>query len=207
MEELFEGVKEFSKQEFEQNKLLFQKLSKKQNPHTLFISCSDSRVVPNLITKSFPGDLFIIRNIANIVPPYRQSSEYLATTSAIEYAINVLQVKSVVICGHSNCGGCRALYAENDLLNTIPHTKKWLELAKPAKEKVEKLKAQFNYDSTDWLVAQENIVLQINHLLSYPFIKEKYQNKSLKIYGWYYDIENGIVYNYNKSKKVFEKIE
>ena len=207
MEELFEGVKEFSSQEFEQNKRLFQKLSKKQNPHTLFISCSDSRVVPNLITKSFPGDLFIIRNIANIVPPYRQSSEYLATTSAIEYAINVLKVKSIVVCGHSDCGGCRALYAENDLLNTIPHTKKWLELAKPAKEKVEKLKAQFNYDHTDWLVAQENIVLQINHLLSYPFIKKQYQNKSLKIYGWYYDIESGIVYNYDKSKKIFERIE
>ncbi|MBF8982273.1 carbonic anhydrase [Lutibacter sp. B2] len=207
MEELFDGVKEFSNQEFEQNKLLFQKLSKKQSPHTLFISCSDSRVVPNLITKSVPGDLFIIRNIANIVPPYRKSSEYLSTTSAIEYAVIVLKVKNIVVCGHSNCGGCSALYAENELLNTIPHTKKWLELAKPAKEKVEKLKAQFNYDSTDWLLEQENIVLQISHLLSYPFIKEQYKNKSLNIYGWYYDIENGIVYNYNKSKKIFERIE
>lgn len=206
MEELFDGVKEFSSGEFKKNKILFKSLSKKQNPHTLFISCSDSRIVPNLITKSFPGDLFIIRNIANIVPPYRQSSEYLSTTSAIEYAIKVLSVKNVVICGHSNCGGCKALYYDNETLDTIPITKKWLELAIPAKERVEKLKSKFSYDTTDWLVEQENIVLQINHLLSYPYIKEKYHNNTLNIYGWYYDIENGIVYNYNKLEKVFERI-
>lgn len=207
MVQLFEGVKEFSEQEFEQNKLLFQKLSKKQSPHTLFISCSDSRVVPNLITKSFPGDLFIIRNIANIVPPYRKSSEYLATTSAIEYAVNVLDVKNIVVCGHSNCGGCKALHCESEELDNIPHTKKWLELAKPARDKVEKIKNQFHYDNVDWLVEQENIILQMNHLFSYPYIKEKYKNKSLEIYGWYYDIEKGIVYNYNKTEKVFERIE
>jgi len=207
MEELFKGVKEFSKYEYEKNKLLYKNLSTKQNPHTLFIGCSDSRVIPNLITKSLPGDLFIIRNIANIVPPFRQSSEYLSTTSAIEYAVNVLDVQNIVICGHTNCGGCKALFSEEVETNNIPHTKKWLELAKPAKEKVEKLKEQFNYDNTDWLVEQENIILQINHLLSYPYIKEKYQNKSLEIYGWYYDIGNGIVYNYDKSKEIFEQIE
>jgi len=98
-------------------------LSDKQNPHTLFIGCSDSRVAPNLITNSMPGDLFIIRNIANIVPPFRQSSEYLSTTSAIEYAINILHVRSIVVCGHSNCGGCKALGAEKN--DAILHTSRW----------------------------------------------------------------------------------
>lgn len=207
MKELFEGVREFSEKEFEKNKLLFQSLSKKQNPHTLFIGCSDSRVAPNLITTSLPGDLFIIRNIANIVPPYRESSEFLATTSAIEYAVNVLEVENIVVCGHSNCGGCKALSMDNNSIDEIPHTKKWLELARPAMESVEKTNGKFNLESMEWLLEQENIILQINHLLTYPYIKEKYKNKSLNIYGWYYDIEHGAVYNYNKSKRVFEIID
>lgn len=207
MDELFNGVKEFSNKEFEQNKRLFKKLSKRQEPHTLFISCSDSRVVPSLITKSFPGDLFIIRNIANIVPPYRISTEYLSTTSAIEYGVQFLKVKNIVICGHSNCGGCQALYADEKMLETIPHTKKWLELAHPVKRKIERLGPEYDYDSTSWLVEQENIVLQINHLFSYPFIREKYKDNSLKIFGWYYDIKNGNVYNYNPLSKIFELIE
>lgn len=207
MKELFEGVREFSEKEFEKNKLLFQSLSKKQNPHTLFIGCSDSRVAPNLITTSLPGDLFIIRNIANIVPPYRVSSEFLATTSAIEYAVNVLEVENIVVCGHSNCGGCKALSLDNKSLHKIPHTNKWLELAKPAVENLEKTNGKFNLESMEWLLEQENIILQINHLLTYPYIKEKYKNKSLNIYGWYYDIEHGVVYNYNKSKRVFEIID
>lgn len=207
MKELFDGVKEFSKDEFEKNKILFQNLSNKQCPHTLFISCSDSRIIPSMITKSLPGDLFIIRNIANIVPFYRASSEFLATTSAIEYAVKVLNVKNIVVCGHTDCGGCRALYSDNEFLDTIPHTKKWLELAEPVKERIEKLKEKFNYDNVDWLVEQENIILQINHLLTYPYIKDKYQNKSLEIFGWYYDIGNGIIYNYNKTERIFEKIE
>lgn len=207
MEELFNKVKEFNSTEFEKNKDLYKELSQKQNPHTLFITCSDSRVVPNFITKSFPGELFIIRNIANIVPPYRQSSEYLSTTSAIEYAIIVLNVKNVVIFGHSNCGGCKALYYDNETLDTIPITKKWLELAIPVKEKISKSKSEFNYDVSGWLVEQENIVLQIDNLLTYPYIEKKYHNNILNIYGWYYNIENGIVYDYNKLEKVFEKIE
>ncbi len=207
MKELFDGVKEFSNDEFEKNKLLFQHLSNQQAPHTLFISCSDSRIIPSMITKSLPGDLFIIRNIANIVPFYRASSEYLATTSAIEYAVKVLNVKNIVICGHTDCGGCRALYADDEFLDTVPHTKKWLELAEPVKEKVEKLREKFNIDDIEWLVEQENIILQINHLLTYPYVKEKYKDKTLEIFGWYYDIGNGIVYNYNRSKRIFEKIE
>lgn len=207
MKTLFDGVKEFGNDEFKKNSALFHHLSNKQAPHTLFISCSDSRVVPTMITKSNPGELFIIRNIANIIPFYRASSEYLATTSAIEYAVKVLNVKSIVICGHTDCGGCRAIYADDAFLDTIPHTKKWLKLAEPVKKRVERLQKKFGYDDIEWLVEQENVVLQINHLLTYPYVKERYRNKTLEIFGWYYDIGDGIVYNYNRKKRIFEKIE
>jgi carbonic anhydrase len=207
MKKLFDGVKHFSKTEFENNRELFRKISSSQEPHTLFIGCSDSRVVPDLITRSMPGDLFVIRNVANLVPHYRASSDYLATTSAIEYAVLVLEVENIVVCGHSNCGGCRALFMSDAELDVIPHTKRWLELAKRAKVEAETIVSECG-DPADyqWLVEQENIVEQMNHLLTYPFIEERFNNGKLNIYGWYYEIGTGTVYNYNRIEQVFEKI-
>lgn len=208
MKELFDGVKEFTKNDFENNWKLFKKLESRQSPHTLFIGCSDSRVVPDLITKSLPGDLFVVRNIANIVPYYRASSEYLSTTSAIEYAISVLKIQNIVVCGHSDCGGCKAMFMEDAELDKIPHTKKWLELARKARSKAESLIKDFGViEDYEWLVEQTNIVEQMNHLLSYPNVAELYANNNIDIYGWYYSIGSGEVYNYNSTEKVFEKIE
>lgn len=206
MELLFKGVKEFSRNEYEIYKKLFHSLKHTQSPHTLFIGCSDSRVVPGLITRSLPGDLFVIRNIANIVPPYRKSNEFLATTSAIEYAVKILNIENIVICGHSNCGGCRALFASEKELKKIPHTKKWLELAQPVKDKVQTIRAKYKGKDTAWIVEQENIVEQMNHLTTYPYIVERYQNKELNILGWYYEIDSGTVYNYSTTIRRFEKI-
>ncbi len=208
MKILFDGVKHFSRTDFEKNRELFRSISSSQKPHTLFIGCSDSRVVPDLITKSLPGDLFVIRNVANLVPHYRASSEYLATTSAIEYAVIVLGVENIVVCGHSNCGGCRALFMNDAELEKIPHTRKWLELAKRARYEAESIAREYgNAADYQWLVEQENIVEQMNHLLSYPFIEERFNRGELNIYGWYYEIGTGTVYNYNRTEKVFEKIE
>ncbi len=207
MKKLFDGVKEFSKKEFKKNKELFKRLSKSQQPHTLFIGCSDSRIVPGLITKSLPGELFVIRNIANVVPYYHASSEYLSTTSAIEYAVLVLNIKNIIICGHSNCGGCRALFMSDNELEKIPHTRKWLDLVKNVKEKVENISEDLkDKNDIEWLVEQENIIEQMNHLLSYPFVEERFKKGKINIYGWYYHIGRGAVYNYNVKTKIFEEI-
>lgn len=204
MEKLLEGIIKFRNEDFEEHKELFKDLRKGQNPHTLFIGCSDSRLVPNLITKALPGELFVVRNIANIVPPYRKSQEHLATTSAIEYAINILDVKNIVVCGHSNCGGCRAIYSSEDSLNKIPYTKRWLELAAKVKNKVLNELRPKDEGTREWMTEQVNIVEQIKHLLTYPFIRDKYQRRELEIYGWYYIIETGEVFNYNKNIGKFE---
>lgn len=205
MRNLIKGVKSFSENTFPQQKEVFEQLKDGQNPHTLFIGCSDSRIIPNLITKSLPGELFVVRNIANIVPNYRTSQEYLATTSAIEFAVLALNVENIVVCGHSNCGGCKALLTGANL-ESLPHTKKWLEQAQKVKDLALGKDMPDNQDLYA-LVEQLNVVEQISHLLSYPFIAEKSKSKKLKIYGWYYDIGTGQVYNYNKRKKVFERIE
>ncbi len=205
IKELFDGAKKFQKKKFRKDEPLYRKLSKKQEPPSLFITCSDSRVNPYLITGASPGDLFVIRNIANIVPLYGQSSDFPSTSSSIEYAVNVLKVKNIVICGHSDCGGCKALFLEN--FKELPYTKKWLKLLSPLKSKFKELNKKKDYPKNSKKVEQENIILQIENLLTYPFINEKYRKNNISIYGWYYDIGRGLIYNYDKNNSTFNKIE
>ena len=206
MNELLEGVKKFSNEEFSTYSNLFKKLTDKQHPHTLFITCSDSRIQPGLITQSRPGDLFIIRNVANVVPPYDSSINHEDTLSALEYGVQVLEVNNIVVCGHSNCGGCKALFAEKNTFESMPHTGKWLELARPAKDKAETRGDSSWKEDPHRSVEQENILLQMDHLLSHPFIREKQENGSLRVHGWYYDIGAGEIFNYNLDKQLFEKV-
>jgi carbonic anhydrase len=206
MQKLVEGAVAFRQNDFETHEKLFSQLGKEQKPHTLFIGCSDSRLVPNMITTTMPGELFIIRNVANIVPPYQNSGEYLAAVSAIEFAIQGLEVENIVICGHSNCGGIAALYKSAEYFQKLPHTRKWLELALPVKEKVLRLLPEGNDASREWLTEQMNIVEQIHHLLTYPYIAEKYKKGLLTISGWYYIIETGEIFSYNATKGFFELI-
>jgi len=207
MENLLQGIVDFRENDFLEHKELFKQLGKGQSPHTLFIGCSDSRIVPNLITRTLPGELFMVRNIANIVPHYRIADEYLATTSVIEYAIKVLNISNIIVCGHSNCGGCAALFWDDEKLNELPHTKKWLELAGPVRKKVMCKFPDGDLAAREWLAEQMNVVEQMKHLLTYPFINEKFVKGELKIMGWYYIIETGEIFNYNKDAGCFELIE
>lgn len=194
----------FRGDDFEINRAYFNEYGRLQNPHSLFIGCSDSRVVPSMITKSIPGELFIIRNIANVVPLYRESSEFLATNSAIEYAVQVLNVANIIICGHSNCGGCAALWDELQGEKIMPHTRKWLELAAPIRERVTKIMANADPAAREWLTERINIIEQMNHLMTYPYIKERIDNKTLKLYGWHYMLHSGRIYQFNEEAGYFE---
>lgn len=209
MRELFEGALKFQEEDFLNHKNLYENLSKKQNPHTLFISCVDSRVVPNLITNTLPGDLFVIRNVGNIVPPYmdnaKMRSGYLATTSAIEYALNILNIKNIIICGHSNCGACSAVFEDKSSLDSTPYVQKWIELLEPVKERVMALKPE-SHSKQIWLSEQINVEYQLENLMTYPFVEEKFDSGELRIYGWYYIIETGEILNYNMIKREFRPI-
>lgn len=207
MHRIQKGLVEFKKQDFEKYKDLFASMSTCQNPHTLFIGCSDSRVIPNMITNTLPGELFVIRNIANLVPPYREVNEYLATTSAIEYSIKKLNIENIVVCGHSNCGGCSALFFDRKKLkDDLPATTKWLELSEKVLLQVNEQLPNGSSQEKEWLAEQINIVEQMKHLLTYPYVKEKYEKNELKIYGWYYIIETGDVYAYNLDTGSFDLI-
>ncbi|MFA5515418.1 MAG: carbonic anhydrase [Desulfuromonadales bacterium] len=207
MEKLFQGIVEFRREDFEGHRQLFEELGRKQKPHTLFIGCSDSRVVPNLITHTHPGELFVVRNIANIVPPYRVTGEYVATTSAIEYSVLALGIDTIVVCGHSNCGGCSSLNMPPEALDHLPHVRKWLEVSREVPGRVSRrLGADATPAAREWLTEQINVTVQMRNLLTYPYVKEKYQKGELQIYGWHYIIETGEILNYNPKTRSFEPI-
>lgn len=199
MQRLLDGIIEFRSGDFESHRDLFKGLKGEQKPHTLFITCSDSRVDPNMITGTLPGELFIIRNIANLVPPYRETSEYLATTSAIEYAVLSLEVENIIVCGHSNCGGCAACLKPLEFLNTMPHTRKWLELASPVRDRVLKEIPKEEPEAREWMMEQANVVEQLKHLMAYPYVCEKALSGKLTLSGWHYIIETGEVFIYDKN--------
>jgi carbonic anhydrase len=206
MNRLFKGYMKFREEDFQSHRELFQELGRQQKPHTHFVGCSDSRVVPNLITQTHPGELFIIRNVANIVPPYRITEEYVATTSAVEYAVLELKVDSIVVCGHSNCGGCAAMNMSEEQLVNMPHVRKWLAVSREVKGRVDRLMQGDSVEEREWLTEQVNILVQMRNLLTYPYIRERYEAGALNIYGWYYIIETSEIYNFNDEKEIFELI-
>ena len=183
MQEILDGAVKFMEEDFLEHKELFESLGEKQTPHTLFVGCIDSRVVPSLITNTMPGDLVVVRNIANIVPPYRKSEEFLATTSAIEYALQTLNVQNVI--------------------SKTPNVKRWLDLLEPVKKRVQKLFGD-NIAKREWLTERLSLVNSFENLLSYPDVKAKFKDDELKIYAWHYIIETGEIYNYNFATKSFK---
>jgi len=203
MQKLLEGIVHFRKNDFEAHKEFFTNLKESQNPHTLFITCCDSRIDPNRITGTLPGEMFIIRNMANLIPPYRVTSEYVATTSAVEYAVLALGVENIIVCGHSNCGGCAASLNPTDQLDQLPNTKKWLELATPVRETIVRELGNDNLAAMEWMMEQANVIEQLKHLMTYPYIRDKVMAKELTLDGWYYIIETGEVYIYNKTEGEF----
>ncbi|WP_110953916.1 carbonic anhydrase [Anaerosinus massiliensis] len=203
MQKLLEGIVKFKRGDFEAHRDLFKNLKTQQKPHTLFITCSDSRVDPNMITGTLPGELFIIRNIANLVPPERETAEYLATTSAIEYAVISLGVENIIVCGHSNCGGCAACLNPSSKLTQMPHTEKWLELTHPVRDRILAEVPENNPEVRQWMMEQANVVEQLKHLMTYQYIYDKVLQGKLMISGWHYIIETGEVFIHDRTTGEF----
>ena len=203
-EKLFRGVLNFKQEDFEAHKDLFEELKEGQKPHTFYIGCSDSRIVPNLITKTMPGEVFVVRNIANIVPPFKiNDGTYKCTASILGYAVKYLEVENILVCGHSNCGGLKALFYPPEKLQKLPLVKKWLEIIDDVKEAVESVT---DPKLREWEVEQLNVIKQLDNLMTYPFVKKRVESGKLNLIGWYYIIETGEVYNYNEEKNEFELI-
>lgn len=182
------GVGRFQDYYLENLELLERLATQGQAPQVLFIACSDSRVVPELITGAEPGDLFVLRNLANVVPPYGTGE--MAVGAVVEYAVLRLRVRHAVVCGHTGCGGIRALGTLPDW-GREPHIARWIEHARPAQTRVEAsgLPAQERHLAT----VRENVLLQLVHLRSYDPVREGERAGTLALHGWVYYLETGAV--------------
>ncbi|WP_072680421.1 carbonic anhydrase [Arcobacter sp. LA11] len=177
-----------------------------QRPEVMFIGCSDSRVTPDLMLNTRPGDMFILRNVGNFVPPFKHDEDFHGSAAAIEYAIAVLKVKHIIICGHSHCGACKSLYEEIPSNDSFIHVKTWLNLGKQAKERTLKNK-KFNTEEEMYRATERNSIRhQLDNLLTYPDIVRLLKTGELQIHGWYYDIESGNMDFYDKENDSFKPL-
>lgn len=207
LKEFADGNETFQQTYFKKHETQLLNLVKEgQNPRALFIGCSDSRVIPDLIIQSNPGDLFVVRNVGNFVAPYKPDEDFHSTAAGIEYAVGVLEVSEIIICGHSHCGAIEALFKTTCDTGMV-HTAKWLTLGEKAKSMA--LLALGNNASKEQLYrATEHlsIVTQIENLLTYPYVKKLVEEDKLFIHGWYYDIETGAIEYYDPDSYQFRPL-
>jgi carbonic anhydrase len=195
VKKLIRGLNKFRQTYVSSHHELLEQLAHGQKPRVLFVACSDSRVDPNLITNTDMGELFVIRNAGNIIPPYGAANGGEGGT--IEYAISALGIEQVVICGHSNCGAMKGLLKLNKLQKDMPLVYDWLKHAESTRRLVLENYSHYNdEDLMDMLVA-ENVLIQIDNLKTYPIVRTRLHQGRLKIYAWVYNIETGDVLAYD----------
>lgn len=205
---LIAGYKSFYNKYFEQDKSLYEKLYRQgQTPETLVIACSDSRVDPSIILNAKPGDLFIARNVANLVPPYEIGDDGHHGVSAIlEFAVNVIKIKNIVILGHSGCAGINALINSEETMKNTDFVGKWMNLAMTAKERAVAKAENKDGNHLQHKCEKEGIIHSLDNLKTFPWIKSKLDDGSLKTYGWYFTINDGLLYQYNSETEDFLQI-
>jgi carbonic anhydrase len=203
MRDIFEGLSLFQRIAYPRHRELFERLAKNQTPRAVFIACSDSRVVPNLLVQAEPGDLFIIRNAGNIVPPV--GSTYGGTIASLEYALFALGIRDVILCGHSNCGAMKGvLWPEQ--LNDLPNVKKWVTYAEPARHAVREAHPDADDETALALAVEYNVIAQVRNVLTFPRIRQLVETGELELYGWVYDIATGTVKGLDATGKRFVPI-
>jgi carbonic anhydrase len=205
MKKLIQGIVDFRKNLTEESRTLFAKLALGQKPDTLFIACSDSRVVPNLFASTNPGDLFVLRNIGNLIPP-PSSDQDNSALAVIEFAIRSLGVSDIIVCGHSECGAMQALSAGTESL-CCPHVESWLRHGEKALHKVRRGITLDKTLSEHNQISQVNVLQQIEHITEYPFIRERMERKELRVHGWWFDIAKADVYCYEQTLNAFVLID
>lgn len=200
MSRLAHGVHAFQEQYFATHRELYEQLAEAgQQPETLFITCSDSRVVPNLLTSAAPGELFIIRNIGNIVPALDLAG---GTSAAIEYAVEVLRVQNVIVCGHTRCGAMTAVLSPETVAH-LPRVQRWLAQGERLRTIVAERYAHLDAQERVTAAVQENVLVQLENLRAFPFVAKALEEGRLRMSGWVFKLETGEVFDYDPRQGQF----
>lgn len=206
MQKLVDGIHRFRSDIFRPNHELFRRLASGQNPHSLFITCSDSRMMPDLITQAEPGDLFVLRNAGNLIPP-NGAAPNSGEAATIEYAVDGLGVQDIIICGHTGCGAMQALL-HPEQIGKMPYVQRWLSHASATREII-----LSQYENLDvfpealWnATVEENVLVQLENLRTHPSVSTGLAMGRLKLHGWVYKIETGEVFAYRPDNGQFENV-
>ena len=194
MQKLVDGVHTFHTQYFATHRALFRRLAERgQHPETLFITCSDSRVAPNLITSTEPGDLFIVRNVGNVVPHVTVPG---GTAAAIEYAVEVLGVSNVIVCGHTHCGAINAIL-NPETMDRLPFVKRWLAQGDRVRKIVAERYGHLDEAARMLAAVEENVLVQLENLRAFPNVAARLDSGQLVMSGWVFDIGSGDVFEFD----------
>ncbi|MBN7798953.1 carbonic anhydrase [Parahaliea mediterranea] len=197
MDHVVSGVAKFQREVFPDKADSFRELATGQQPEVLFITCADSRIDPNLITQTEPGELFICRNAGNVVPPH--SNQTGGMTASIEYAVAVLGVEHIIVCGHTDCGAMKGALNPQSL-ESLPHVREWLGHCRAAVEVVREQRGELGAEHLD-CVTMENIALQMQHLRTHPTVAAKLAAGKVTLHGWLYNIGTGEVLRYDAESR------
>jgi carbonic anhydrase len=194
MQKLVDGVHEFQAKYFARHRDLFRNLAERgQRPQAVLITCADSRIVPNLITNTQPGDLFTVRNVGNIVPHPTMPG---GTAAAIEYAVEILQVPDVIVCGHTHCGAIQALL-DPPSMDRIPLVKRWLAQNERVRDIVRERYGHLEGPARTTAAVEENVLVSLENLRTFPFIADRLASGALRMSGWVFKIETGQVFEFD----------
>lgn len=200
MNKITAGVVRFKNEVFPAKRELFKALAERQSAEALFITCSDSRIDPNLLVQTDPGALFICRNAGNIVPPH--TSHTGAMTASIEFAVGALKTPDIIICGHTDCGAMRAAI-EPPSPKEFPHVTEWLNYARAALLVVEENGKSLSPKDKLNMLIRENVILQMAHLRTHPYVAARLASGKVRIHGWVYNIETGDVEAFDEKSRSF----
>lgn len=204
MLKLMKGLRKFQEEVFPAKQELFERLAQGQQPSTLFITCADSRVVPDLFTQAEPGELFVIRNAGNIVPPFGRQPG--GVTATIEFAVVALNVRHIIVCGHTDCGAMKGLL-HPEALTAMPTVASWLMQAEGTRRLVRE-----NYETEDEAqlidaMIRENVLIQLHNLATHPSVASRLARGDLSLYGWIYDIGTGQVDSFDGDEQRYVRLD
>jgi len=203
---IIKGLNQFHTNYFSTHREMFEQLSHSQAPEVLFITCCDSRIDPNLLTQTKPGELFIIRNIGNIIPAFGTLN--CGEGAGIEYAVHALGIKNIIVCGHSHCGAMKGLLQVGSLAEEMPLVYDWIKHhAEATRRLVVDNYKHYEGEKLLRLTTEQNILIQIENLETYPLIRARLHGGQLNIYAWFYEIETGKILAYNASQGEFIPLE
>jgi carbonic anhydrase len=200
MRKLIQGIHYFQNQVFATKRDLFERLEEGQRPYALFITCSDSRIIPSLVTQSDPGDLFVLRNAGNIVPP--NGGAVGGESATIEYAVDLLKVTDIIVCGHSGCGAVGASLLPGSC-EDLPLVREWLTHLDRTREIVEKNYPDLSPEAKLNVGVQENVLVQLEHLRTYPVVQRALEAGRMTLHGWVYKFQSGEIFAYDVASGQF----